>query len=96
MYCPDCGAPISSATGYQFKKNDKTIAGILAICLGGLGIQYFYLGKTTAGILTIVITFCTCSIWLIIMLIQGIMMLTMSEEDFRAKYIDTDKTFPIF
>ena len=76
--------------------NDKTVAGILAIVFGGLGIQYFYLGKTTAGILTIVITFCSCFIWRIIMLIQGIMMLTMSEEDFRAKYIDTDKTFPIF
>lgn len=95
MYCPDCGAPISSATGYQFKKNDKTLTGILAIVLGGLGIHYFYLGKNTAGILTIIITF-FCFIWWIVMIIQGIMMLTMSEEDFRAKYIDTDKTFPIF
>lgn len=98
MYCPDCGAPISSSSAgaYKIPMNDKTVAGILAIVFGGLGIQYFYLGKTTAGILTIVITFCSCFIWRIVMLIQGIMMLTMSEADFRAKYIDTDKTFPIF
>lgn len=96
MYCPDCGTSISSSTaGYQFQKNDKTLTGILAIVLGGLGIHYFYLGKNTAGILTIIITF-FCFIWWIVMIIQGILILTMSEEDFRAKYIDTDKTFPIF
>lgn len=95
-FCPDCGTSIVSPSASGTDSKDKTTAALLAILLGGFGIQYFYLGKTTAGILTIVITFCSCSFWWIIMLIQGIMMLTMSEEDFRAKYIDTDKTFPIF
>lgn len=95
-FCPDCGTSIVSPSASGTDSKDKTTAALLAILLGGLGIQYFYLGKTTAGILTIVITFCSCSIWWLIMQIQGILMLTMSEEDFRAKYIDTDKTFPIF
>lgn len=95
-FCPDCGTSIVSPSASGTDSKDKTTAALLAILLGGFGIQYFYLGKTTAGILTIVITFCSCLIWQIIMLIQGIMMLTMSEEDFRVKYIDTDKTFPIF
>lgn len=95
-FCPDCGTSIVSPSASGTDSKDKTTAALLAILLGGFGIQYFYLGKTTAGILTIVITFCSCSIWWLIMLIQGIMMLTMSEADFRAKYIDTDKTFPIF
>ena len=75
---------------------DKTVAGLLAIFLGGWGIQYFYLGKTTAGILTIVISLCSCYIWGLLMLIQGILMLTMSDEAFNEKYVDNDKTFPLF
>lgn len=93
-YCPACGNAISPLSTIQAK--DKTIAGILAICLGGLGIQYFYLGKTTAGILTIVISLFSCYIWSVLMVVQGIMMLTMSEESFREKFVDTDKTFPLF
>lgn len=62
----------------------------------GMGIQYFYLGKTTAGILTIVISLCSCYIWGLLMLIQGILMLTMSDEAFNEKYVDNDKTFPLF
>lgn len=94
-FCPDCGTSIVSPSASGTDSKDKTTAALLAILLGGFGIHYFYLGKNTAGILTIIITF-FCFIWWIVMIIQGILMLTMSEEDFRAKYIDTDKTFPIF
>ncbi len=93
-FCPECGNPIASRTVKDRK--DKTVAGLLAIFLGGLGIQYFYLGKTTAGIITIVISLCSCYIWSVLMLVQGILMLTMSEDSFREKFVDTDKTFPLF
>lgn len=95
-FCPTCGAPVVSDTSSAAKKKDKTVAGLLAIFLGYLGIQYFYLGKTTAGILSIVISLCTCGVWYVITLIQGILMLTMQEEDFNAKYVDNEKTFPLF
>ena len=96
-FCPNCGGqiyPVSEAA--KAGKKDKLVAGLLAIVLGGLGIHYFYLGKTTAGVLTIVISLVSRGIWLVVMLIQGILMLTMSEEDFNSKYVDNDRTFPIF
>lgn len=74
----------------------KVAAGILALLIGGLGIQYFYLGKVTAGILTIVITICTCGAWELITFIQGILMLTMSDQEFDRKYVYTNSTFPLF
>lgn len=85
--------PTSPFTG---KTPDKTAAGLFAIFLGGLGIQYFYLGKVTGGIISIVLSLCTCGIWTIITFIQGILMLTMSDEDFRDKFVTTTKDFPLF
>lgn len=93
-YCPACGTAVSGTMSGAVK--DKLTAGILAILLGSLGIHYFYLGKTTAGILTIVISMCTCGIWSVVMLVQGILMLVMDDRSFYSKYVDTDKTFPLF
>lgn len=75
---------------------DKTVAGILAILLGGLGAQYFYLGRIGAGLLSILLSFITCGIWQVLMLVQGILMLTMSPQDFDAKYVYSDTTLPLF
>lgn len=68
-------------------KNKKIVAGILAILLGGLGIHKFYLGYTTAGIIMIVLAF-VCGISSIIGLIEGIIYLTKSDEDFKRIYLD--------
>lgn len=76
--------------------NRKIIAGILAILLGTLGIQYFYLGKTTGGLITILLSIITCGAWSIVTLIQGILMLLMTDAEFERKYVDTTKTFPLF
>lgn len=76
--------------------SQRILCGVLALLIGGLGIQYFIIGKTTAGILNIVITLCTCGIWSIINFIQGILMLCMSDDEFQRKYVDTTSTFPIF
>lgn len=42
--------PVQSTSG-----KNKIVAGLLALFLGGLGIQYFYIGKTTAGVLVLLI-----------------------------------------
>ena len=34
----------------------RGIFALLAILIGGLGVQYFYIGKTTAGLLTILLS----------------------------------------
>lgn len=93
VYCPGCGCNIGSSTSPD---KDRITAALLGIFLGSIGIHYFYIGKSTAGILTIVLSLCTCGIWSIIMFIQSIIMLTLSDSEFRAKYVDTDKTFPLF
>lgn len=74
----------------------RGVAALLAILLGGLGIQYFYLGKNTAGILSIVLTVVTCGLWSFIALIQGILMFCMSNEQFRQKYVVNPSSFPLF
>ena len=68
----------------------------MAILFGWLGIQYFICGKVGGGLLTILLTLVTCGIWEIITFIQGILMLCMSDQEFYAKYVDNDKTFPLF
>lgn len=74
----------------------RGVAALLAIFLGGLGIQYFYLGKIGGGILTILLTLVTCGLWEIVTLIQGILMFCMRNEDFRRKYVLSNSTLPLF
>lgn len=89
--CP----PHSPMYGAQPVK-DKTATGLFAIFLGSLGIQYFYLGKVTGGIITIVLSLITCGVWSILTLIQGILMLTMTQAEFERKYVYTQSDFPLF
>ena len=76
--------------------NKKLACGILAILAGTLGIHYFVMGKVAGGILTIIISFITCGMWGFLMMIQGILMLCMSDEDFERKYLDSMSTLPLF
>jgi len=63
---------------------DRIVAGILAILLGGLGIHHFYLGNIGRGILYI---FLGCiGISPILGLIDGILYLVKSEEEFQRNY----------
>ncbi len=50
--------------------------------------------ETEAGIFTILLSLVTCGLWGIITLIQGIMMLTMSQEEFEHKYVLSPSKFP--
>jgi TM2 domain-containing membrane protein YozV len=61
----------------------KQTAGLLAIFLGGFGVHHFYLGNTNIGVIYLVLA-CT-GISGILGLIEGIMILTSSEEVFVAK-----------
>lgn len=97
QYCPKCGTKLNvPGTCSSPIENDKIVTALLAIILGGLGIHYFYLGKTKAGIITIILSLVTCGIWSFIMFIQGVLMLVMPDDRFRDKYINTTSDFPIF
>ncbi len=69
----------------------KVVAGILGILLGGLGIHKFYLGYTKEGIIQLVIGVVTCGIGGVIGLIEGIIYLTKSDEEFVATYVTGKK-----
>jgi len=71
----------------------KVLAGVLGILLGGLGVHRFILGDVVGGILRIVITLVTCGFGSILGLIEGIIYLTKSDEEFVATYIDGDKAW---
>ena len=76
------------------RENKKLLAGILAIILGGFGAHKFVLGYTKEGVIILVITLIlgilTCGIagWVmgILGLIEGIIYLTKSDEEFYATY----------
>lgn len=74
----------------------RGVAALLAIFLGGLGIQYFYLNKITAGLITILLSIVTCGIWQTVMFAQGIYMFCINNQQFRAKYVDNTNTLPLF
>lgn len=65
----------------------KMTAGILGILLGGFGVHKFYLGYTKEGVIQLIATFVTCGIAAILPLIEGIIYLTMSNEDFAKTYV---------
>lgn len=93
---PQPGVTPPTTPPFSYSSKDKTTAGILALLLGSLGIQYFYIGKTGAGLLTILLSAVTCGLWGFLMFIQGILMLTMSQHEFDQKYVFTTKSFPVF
>ncbi len=59
--------------------------------LGGFGIHKFILGYTKEGIIQIIITVVSCGFGSIIGLIEGIIYLTKSDEEFVATYVTGKK-----
>jgi TM2 domain-containing membrane protein YozV len=67
----------------------KIVAGILGILLGGFGVHKFYLGYTKEGIIQLLLSF-VC-VGGIIGIIEGIIYLTKSDEEFVATYVNGRK-----
>ena len=89
---PISGGNNIATTGGVRKEKDKLVAGLLAIFLGGLGIHKFYLGYTNPGIWMLIMG--TVG-WLLILppfvvaiiaLIEGIIYLTKSDQEFYEIY----------
>ena len=68
----------------------KIAAGICGILLGALGIHKFILGLTTPGLIMLLVTVLTCGIGGAVMgvigLVEGIIYLTKSDEEFYQAY----------
>lgn len=95
-FCPECGREVSNnavvcpGCGIQLKPiglgsgKNRIVAALLAIFLGGFGIQWFYLGRTMYGVLSLL--FCWTGIPTIIAIIHFVLLLISSDEAFNAKY----------
>jgi TM2 domain-containing membrane protein YozV len=86
-------APPPSAVASR--ASNKIPAGICGILLGSLGIHKFILGYTGAGLIMLLVTILTCGIagvvTHIIGLIEGIIYLCKSDEEFVRTYVDGRK-----
>lgn len=65
----------------------KILAGVLGIIFGGLGIHRFILGDVTGGLIRIAITVVTCGAGSIVGLVEGIIYLTKSDQEFYDTYM---------
>jgi len=75
--------------------NKKLAAGLLAIFLGSFGVHKFVLGYNTAGLIMLLVTVLTCGIAGFVMgvigIIEGIIYLTKTPEEFESTYIQNSK-----
>jgi TM2 domain-containing membrane protein YozV len=73
----------------------KVVAGILGLLLGAFGVHKFMLGYTTEGIIMLVITIVSCGVLAVIPsvigIVEGILYLTKSDEEFVRTYIQGRK-----
>lgn len=90
--CTKCGAALPQAGS---EEKNKMVAGLLAIFLGALGIHKFYLGYSKEGVIMLVATIgggiVTCGIAScvisVIALIEGIIYLTKTDQEFQTTYV---------
>jgi TM2 domain-containing membrane protein YozV len=97
--CPRCGVrqpfvpgmpestalvPVGVRSPAVMTTKNRTAAGIFALVLGCVGVHKFYLGHVAAGILSLV--FCWTMIPALIGFVEGVLFLTMSDEEFARKY----------
>lgn len=77
------------------EEKSKIAAGLFALFFGSLGVHKFYLGYIKEGIITLLIAifspwitfgFSLIGIWIVV-IIEGILYLTKSDEDFKNTYV---------
>jgi TM2 domain-containing membrane protein YozV len=101
IICLKCGVELKNRTLSNNENKDKTIAALLAIFLGCLGIHQFYLGNNISGVIRLTITLITSILTFgfsviilsIIGFIEGIIYLTKTEEEFKSIYIEGHKSW---
>jgi TM2 domain-containing membrane protein YozV len=79
--------------GSSEASSKKLAAGLCGIFLGYLGVHKFILGYTTEGIILLVLSLTCCGLFVtpIIGLIEGIIYLTKTDDEFYNTYIANKK-----
>ncbi len=113
--CPNCGCPnpymtegkTNNGASSDFNLTDTGQSGknriafaLFGIFLGCIGVHLFYIGKTSAGILNIVLSTIGCflifppAIIHVLGIIQGVLALTMTQDEFEKRYVYSEKFYP--
>jgi len=92
---PTITPPVASYPPPNPRATNKIPAGICGIILGGFGVHKFILGYTGAGLIMLLLSVLSCGalypIMHIIGLIEGIIYLAKSDDEFVRFYIDGRK-----
>ena len=82
-------------TNSSDSSSKKIAAGICGILLGALGVHKFILGYQTEGLIMLLVSILTCGFGAfpmgVIGLVEGIIYLTKSDEEFYSTYIAVKK-----
>ena len=78
----------------------RGIAGLLALLMGAFGLHYFYIGKTTAGILFLLVSLLSCGVlgtvtW-VISVIQAVLFFTSTQQEFEQRWVYSPSNIPLF
>ena len=92
---PGLTPPAPPPTLSNPRASNKIPAGICGILLGGFGIHKFILGYTGAGVIMLLVTLLSCGtvypVMHIIGIIEGIIYLTKTDDEFVRLYVDGRK-----
>jgi TM2 domain-containing membrane protein YozV len=87
--------PLIAPATVASRASNKIPAGVCGILLGALGIHKFILGYTGAGLIMLLVTILSCgtlsAVTHLIDLIEGIIYLCRSDEEFVRTYVDGRK-----
>ena len=87
--------PFTPPQGVPASPKDKLVAGLLGIFLGSLGIHKFYLGYTKPAVIMLLVSLLTLGIGATVMavigLIEGILYITKTDEEFYNTYVANEK-----
>jgi len=91
-FTPPPVGPLPTANQSDPRASSKIAAGVCGILIGSLGVHKFILGYTGTGLIMLLVTVLTCGIGGIVMhligLIEGIIYLTKSDQEFVRIYVD--------
>jgi TM2 domain-containing membrane protein YozV len=87
----------SSVPPYNPAESKRIVAGVMGILLGSLGVHKFILGYSGAGVVMLLVSVLSCftasPIMGVIGLIEGIIYLTKSDEEFYRTYVAQEKSW---